>query len=282
MLDKIEYAIKSLDNGSIELSIDLKSYLNAYDEADNNGKICLKKDFKKKLHLEISTIWHDIYETLENSLQKKLDPEINNSVANSILKDDGFYELVKNVLDKNIERIIHNKDSSFIATLHISICDQSDVVSFIFKDFGKPFSEKFINMNSKELRADYVLEKKSHEKSNKCLGGNGLGLRQLMVKLDEGSCLEPGGKKNHRYLPPEKANILFENHNETNDGIQGGSIITIITSKKPLMPWEDTENLQNNSASSYFKLFTLHSPTRNPHTNTTQEDQTKNIINKSN
>ena len=246
---------------SVEISIDLGFYVNAYREyieskANNMAPELIQfyEGIYKKLRMQLAAkfsdfgsieLWQTVYTKItdnNNLTDINQYDATKHSAANEIMSDNGFSEIFKNVIDKKIDAILNapSSNNNAVAKLRVTLDDQTnpECVSFVFKDEGKGFPPHILNLDSKDSREEYLFTRGSQKSdlNNKVtpyLGGRGMGLRQLIAKIDTGGNLEPNGTISDFYSPPEQANIVFKNHTDS-DGSVKGTLLTITTAKKPL------------------------------------------------
>lgn len=255
-----------------EVQIDLSNYIRTYisyaSELKAGGPDAKFTQVAKRLFdivrndlasnfSEFSTLWSDVFDTItQNNHLKKIQYPTkaqeeqllrNEAIEQSAIFEvmqDGFGEIVKNVVDEMISKHLNShqlgSNTNIVAKLRVSIDDYTnpDCVSVTFKDNGRGFNQNMLRLNDRQERLDYISSRGSPKtlsasETQLHLGGRGLGLRQIIAKIDEGGHLEPNGQISRVYYPPMKANFSFSNHKDKSGQVQG-AVITITTEKKPL------------------------------------------------
>lgn len=203
--------------------------VNKYEQAFIEARTSLANEFR---NLRSNFLWQRIEKNL-NNLPEEQNDFMSESAVSQILSDDGFSEIFKNVIDNKIKSILNNHNNDTLdVKLHVIMDDETDpdCVSFTIKDFGSGFPTNILELTSKEKRKEYCSQPRHSEKAqdeiSPYLGGRGLGLRQLIAKMD-------GTGKD--YVMPEKSNLRFENDIDEDNQTILGAMITLTTSKKPLL-----------------------------------------------
>ncbi|MDF1683354.1 MAG: hypothetical protein P1U36_01730 [Legionellaceae bacterium] len=245
--------MKANASGHINITLDLSSYINAYEKA--YGSQISESDDQTKTVAEFKKISHNIHKQLDgisgqihwiDALEiatHNLEPSHQDAVAASPaarMMDNSFIEIIKNSMDECVTKYYDsNKVAKPCIQLAMDIDNTSnpEQVSIQITDSGRGFPDAFLHKVSTPSNRDTYVNTSRGSPKEKCknrpplFGGQGRGLR-ILIADEEGDMLGHLGQRIHRFTKPEISSVEFNNLMDINGHVQGAQI-TVTTSIEP-------------------------------------------------